>query len=91
MAHGSGFGNQRDGAFSTMSPSELIFSFLLILLAGWAMVALYTRRAESDFNNSGLRSMILAIWARALLSSSSMVLNSSSTVALDAVKEKNDK
>ena len=32
-----------------MSPSELIFSFLLILLAGWAMVALYTRRAESDF------------------------------------------
>ena len=32
-----------------MSPSELSFSFLLILLAGWAMVALYTRRAESDF------------------------------------------
>ena len=32
-----------------MTPSELIFVFLLILLAGWAVVAFYTRRPESDF------------------------------------------
>ena len=32
-----------------MNPSELIFAFLLLLLAGWAVVAYYTRRPESDF------------------------------------------
>ena len=32
-----------------MNPSELIFAFLLVLLAGWAAVAYYTRRPESDF------------------------------------------
>jgi Zn finger protein HypA/HybF involved in hydrogenase expression len=32
-----------------MTPSELIFAFLFMLLAGWAVVAFYTRRPESDF------------------------------------------
>ena len=34
MAHRLGFSDQCDGAFPAMTPSELIFAFLFMLLAG---------------------------------------------------------
>ena len=33
-----------------MSPSEIVFSFLLLVLAGWSALAFYMRQRDVNFN-----------------------------------------